>query len=175
MASRAVALYLRSGFLESFELGYSFCRIGGDACVKSHQSHFGSPISSVDGGGGEGEAIEEGSIAMGCCTLTDGKYLWPEGLAHYVECHAVRPPSHFVRRAVENLRALRKAQARGRLRWTLSDDGREGTMLPLAPATAVLLRDRTTLGIALPLEKEPEFRNANADVRGHATSTCIAS
>ncbi|MBM0128153.1 hypothetical protein IMY96_25640 [Pimelobacter simplex] len=29
--------------------------------------------------------------------LTDGVYLWPEGLAHYVLDHKVRPPEEFVR------------------------------------------------------------------------------
>jgi hypothetical protein len=28
--------------------------------------------------------------------LTDGRYLWPDGLAHYVEDHEVRLPSSFV-------------------------------------------------------------------------------
>lgn len=29
--------------------------------------------------------------------LTDGTYLWPEGLAHYVETHDVRLPTQFVK------------------------------------------------------------------------------
>lgn len=176
VASRAVALYLCSGFLESFELGYSFCRIGGDACTESGQPRFASLLSPGGGSvGGEEGGIQEANIGMGCCTVTDGKYVWPEGFAHYVECHAVRPPSQFVTRVMENLRALRKAQASGRLRWTLDDDGRGGTTIPLAPATAVFLRDRTTLGMALPPEKEAEFRNKERVVRDHAASTCIAS
>jgi hypothetical protein len=28
--------------------------------------------------------------------LTDGTFVWPEGFAHYVEEHAVRPPQEFV-------------------------------------------------------------------------------
>ncbi|CAM9353458.1 unnamed protein product, partial [Ectocarpus sp. 6 AP-2014] len=75
----AVALYVRSGFLESFELGYSFCRFG---CCGDGSSKF-----------------------MGCTTLTDGKYVWPEGLAHYIEEHAVRPPDDFVAFSLRNLRA----------------------------------------------------------------------
>lgn len=27
---------------------------------------------------------------------TDGVYVWPEGLRHYIEAHAVRPPDEFV-------------------------------------------------------------------------------
>ncbi|HEY1188039.1 MAG TPA: hypothetical protein VGE74_10300 [Gemmata sp.] len=33
---------------------------------------------------------------MGGRDLTDGVWMWPEGLAHYVECHAVRLPDEFV-------------------------------------------------------------------------------
>lgn len=33
----------------------------------------------------------------GSLELTDGTYLWPDGLAHYVETHGVRLPEEFVR------------------------------------------------------------------------------
>ncbi len=33
---------------------------------------------------------------MGSRCLTDGEWVWPEGLSHYVECHAVRLPDEFV-------------------------------------------------------------------------------
>jgi hypothetical protein len=32
----------------------------------------------------------------GCAELSDGVYLWPEGLAHYLEKHSVRLPQEFV-------------------------------------------------------------------------------
>jgi len=32
--------------------------------------------------------------------FTDGTYLWPEGLAHYVKVHGVRLPKEFVSHAV---------------------------------------------------------------------------
>ena len=32
----------------------------------------------------------------GALELTDGVFLWPEGLAHYVTAHAVRLPAAFV-------------------------------------------------------------------------------
>ena len=35
-------------------------------------------------------------VNNGALELTDGVYLWPEGLAHYVEDHGVRLPSEFV-------------------------------------------------------------------------------
>ena len=34
--------------------------------------------------------------AVGTKDLSDGVYLWPEGLAHYVAVHSVRLPSSFV-------------------------------------------------------------------------------
>lgn len=41
-----------------------------------------------------------GARAMGNRDLTDGRHVWPDGLAHYVECHAVALPPRFVARAV---------------------------------------------------------------------------
>jgi hypothetical protein len=32
----------------------------------------------------------------GCEDLTDGTYLWPEGLAHYIREHQVRLPDEFI-------------------------------------------------------------------------------
>ena len=54
-ARMAAVEYLRCGHLESFELGPSFCRFG---------CRGGRPDSS-----------------MGCATLTDGRFVWPEGCA----------------------------------------------------------------------------------------------
>jgi hypothetical protein len=34
--------------------------------------------------------------ALGDRDLTDGVWVWPEGLAHYVETHAVRLPNEFI-------------------------------------------------------------------------------
>lgn len=161
VAARAVALYALSGFLESFELGYSFCRLGcgsgGDGGEKHGKSGDGS--SAAPGGGAAASGPADRS--MGCCTLTDGKYVWPEGLAHYVLEHAVRPPEDFIARALRNLRALRAAQAGGRLLWEVEDGGRTA---PLAPGTASFLRDSTTLGIALPPEPETRRRSGSGGV-----------
>ena len=48
------------------------------------------------------------SVTNGNLDLTDGSYLWPEGLVHYVRDHHVRLPAEFV--------------AHVRLRDELSDD-----------------------------------------------------
>ena len=37
--------------------------------------------------------------ALGDRDLTDGVWVWPEGLAHYVEVHAVRLPDEFISHA----------------------------------------------------------------------------
>jgi hypothetical protein len=91
---RLLALeYLRHGYLESFELAPSFCRFG---------CNDGNPHPM-----------------LGCATLTDGSFIWPEGCVralntktsessnfilddnlpryvHYVEKHHVRPPQNFI-------------------------------------------------------------------------------
>ena len=41
-----------------------------------------------------------GERDMGSCDLTDGTFVWPEGLVHYVERHDVRLPEHFVAQVV---------------------------------------------------------------------------
>jgi hypothetical protein len=41
-----------------------------------------------------------GETAMGTRDLTDGRWVWPEGLAHYVERHDVRLPPPFVAHAL---------------------------------------------------------------------------
>jgi hypothetical protein len=46
---------------------------------------------------------EEGACPeMGGRDLTDGVWVWPQGLAHYVERHAVRLPDEFVATMVAN-------------------------------------------------------------------------
>lgn len=39
----------------------------------------------------------------GSTCLSDGAYVWPEGFAHYLEAHAVRPPSVFVHHVLSKL------------------------------------------------------------------------
>jgi len=43
--------------------------------------------------------------------LTDGDYLWPEGLSHYVLAHGVRLPTEFaahIERRLESLEELKR-------------------------------------------------------------------
>jgi hypothetical protein len=41
---------------------------------------------------------------------TDGHYVWPEGLAHYLWEHQVRSPEQFVRHVVTKVESLENAQ-----------------------------------------------------------------
>ena len=59
--------YLRSGFAFLSFGGWSTCRFG---CAAGESN--------------------------GCSQLTDGEWTWPEGLAHYVECHNLMLPEQFV-------------------------------------------------------------------------------
>jgi hypothetical protein len=40
----------------------------------------------------------------GSADYTDGVYVWPEGFAHYLREHAVRPPSAFIAHVLKRLR-----------------------------------------------------------------------
>lgn len=60
--------YLRSGWTHSHWRGLSFCRFN---CGALRQD-------------------------MGSKCLTDGEWIWPEGLAHYIEKHDVQLPEEFI-------------------------------------------------------------------------------
>lgn len=47
--------------------------------------------------------------SIGSSDLTDGTFIWPEGLSHYVTEHAVRPPQAFIQHALRTLDALESA------------------------------------------------------------------
>jgi hypothetical protein len=68
----AVASYLRAGAVVARYRGLSWCR-------------FRCGIASSN---------------MGSTDLGDAEWIWPEGLAHYVEAHGVRLPSKFIERAL---------------------------------------------------------------------------
>ena len=45
----------------------------------------------------------------GSLELSDGTYVWPEGLAHYVVDHALRPPGPFVSHVLSMIEAFEGA------------------------------------------------------------------
>lgn len=48
-------------------------------------------------------------VSNGYAEFTDGTYIWPQGLQHYVDEHGVRLPREFVDHAVRRLRELEDA------------------------------------------------------------------
>jgi hypothetical protein len=69
-----IVRYLQEGRLFYGCVGYSFCRF-----------HCGIPHRQ-----------------MGCYGITDGVWVWPQGLAHYVENHSVVLPEEFVETMLAN-------------------------------------------------------------------------
>lgn len=53
------------------------------------------------------------SSEMGSRDLTDGTWVWPEGLAHYVESHSVNLPPRFVDHIASSLRNIANLRSQG--------------------------------------------------------------
>ena len=117
-AQRAVLLrYLTAhALLESYEHGYSVCRLCG-----------------------------ERSKALGCATLTDGVFAWPEGFAHYAAAHGVQPPRGVLEAALRAQAAGGGAQlpARNHLLWQRGGAPPE----ELPRGTRAWLREHSTLAL----------------------------
>lgn len=45
--------------------------------------------------------------ANGCRDVTDGVYVWPDGLSHYLRSHGVKPPAEFIEHVRNPHRVLR--------------------------------------------------------------------
>jgi hypothetical protein len=46
---------------------------------------------------------------VGSLELSDGEFIWPEGLDHYVEAHGLRPPRGFITHVLEWTDSLEEA------------------------------------------------------------------
>ena len=42
----------------------------------------------------------------GSTCLSDGTFIWPQGFAHYIEEHGVRPPDEFVQHIMRNKKKI---------------------------------------------------------------------
>jgi hypothetical protein len=71
-----VTAYLREGAVLREYLGYSYCR-------------FGCGIADSE---------------LGCSDLSDGTWVWPSGLAHYIEVHDVSLPPEFLSQIAMSVR-----------------------------------------------------------------------
>lgn len=85
--SDIITYITRGAFVESAELGFSFCRIPGCALQS------------------------RGNAAMGSATMTDGVWVWPEGLHHYVAAHGLALPPRFLLHMSEVCRTWRERAA----------------------------------------------------------------
>ena len=66
--------YLNKGKVVMYYLGYSYCRF--DCGIPDHE--------------------------MGTACLTDGTYIWPQKLSHYIGVHNVWLPERFILHTIEN-------------------------------------------------------------------------
>ncbi|KAI9922441.1 hypothetical protein PsorP6_000623 [Peronosclerospora sorghi] len=108
---KTIEWYLTCAFVESHELGYSYCRFS---------------TCSV--------ALEQPQL-MGACTLTDGVYCWPEGYWHYISYHHVKPPQEFLDHLVARYDVMVAMTQKAReekklLRWDEHED--KPTYMPTA-------------------------------------------
>ena len=143
--SLVTAYVLRGGMIESWELGPSWCRFG---CAASTRTPH----------------------IMGCATLTDGRYCWPEGLHHYLTDHDIRPPQDFINHIVGMARAAGAFSAFG---GGPSHSGIVSSQWP--PCRRHLLYD-TALRRSVPLPKATAeyLYNAIRSTSAHA-GHCTAS
>ena len=124
-ADATVLRYLRGDFrrataVRSVELGPSWCRLGCFDGVCHHE--------------------------MGAATLcsVDGALIWPEGYAHYVARHGVRPPKPLADAAAEAAAAARANPAAASADWLLFDEC-EQRAVPMPAAMREHMARTTTL------------------------------
>ncbi|MFC1431858.1 hypothetical protein ACEZDB_14515 [Streptacidiphilus sp. N1-3] len=58
----------------------------------------------------------------GSSELTDGEYIWPSGLGHYVMDHSVRLPAEFVQHVFRSRQVLDEAEVE--LTWWMEESAR---------------------------------------------------
>jgi hypothetical protein len=109
-----VIAYLESGHVAQVYFGKSWCRLG---CEHKQRRADGKVRNFFEAYGGSEQSWEERlktrklavqqsedanmkgdevRVDMGSIERTDGIYVWPEGLTHYVKEHNVRLPQEFV-------------------------------------------------------------------------------
>jgi len=107
-----VVKYLRAGRVVAHEMGESWCRLGCGTerdMARARTVFHGDGTTDAELGWEERlEARKQAArraedanmtgapVDMGTGEISDGTYVWPEGLAHYVEEHNVRLPQKFV-------------------------------------------------------------------------------
>lgn len=164
-----VVAYLRAGQEVRHWLGRSWCRLGcGRLACGGRKLVFFEAQGTQD----EQLTVEErrqrrlraaelseqanmassSSLDMGSADLSDGTYLWPEGLAHYVEKHHVRLPAEFVKHVLEE--PARSASAKVSSDFTVDASWWRSFGSPI-PRVRELLRRQE--GDPLGLAEDPEL------------------
>ncbi len=147
----AVVAYLRAGVVFETYRGWSYCRFDCDATDRT----------------------------MGHRDLFDGAWVWPEGLAHYVEQHAVRLPERFVRHALRPRRADAPPAIAPKQREGLIDETRwlawsraRGATIELGAWTAVDFVQRQQLAAAV-RKGHPLWGRRVEPILWHAASRAV--
>jgi hypothetical protein len=99
-----IVAYLNAGNFLHDSCGYSYCRFG---CRAKWFKPTQDPtrgirmrrLESTDGLPASYWYEADGDYMNGFREQSDGVWLWPEGLAHYVEKHGIRLPDEFVEHA----------------------------------------------------------------------------
>lgn len=65
--------YLKKGEAVHFWRGFSWCRFG---CR---------------------------GVSMGSQCISDGEWTWPQGFAHYIEVHGIKPPKEFIQKVLSRV------------------------------------------------------------------------
>ncbi len=86
-----IVAYLKSGHECGHWCGFSYCRFG---CFSQPPDRNTNKLAY--------SKWKDGVLSMGCLDLTDGEWVWPQGLAHYVENHNVCLPNQFIQTMEEN-------------------------------------------------------------------------
>ena len=117
-----ILFYIESPFIyiESFELGLAPCRFLADYKTTNIDKKTGegkkSIEKSIEDTTTSVKSIQDDSSSsifdfcitkeMGCSALTDGVYVWPEGFAHYIRRHGVKPSDQFINHILEKVKSL---------------------------------------------------------------------
>ena len=139
--------------IESFELGLAPCRFL--ASLRSRSLSTGSNKTNVNDNERDSLGLSHSSSnsaavnnhdddssfsfclsnEMGCSSLTDGVYVFPEGLAHYIRRHRVRPSKAFVSHIRERLHMIEGESPSNSIvessrRLLFDPESRQGVTLP---------------------------------------------
>jgi hypothetical protein len=111
-----ILFYIESPFIfiESFELGLAPCRFLADYKTTNIDKKTGEGKKSKEDTTTSVKSIQDNSSIfdfcitkeMGCSALTDGVYVWPEGFAHYIRRHGVKPSDQFINHILEKVKSL---------------------------------------------------------------------